>query len=200
MSEADVVGRVLRASTRGYVCGTHSTRLDARHDFGAFVKVPIANDESIIALGVIYAIEIKDDLLINELVMAEAVDPNVLRDQRENRMIPVEVSVLSVGYLISGRFVHSIPPRPPMSLSQVTLCTRDDVLQFTQKLDFLRLILQASEVPSEALIGASMRYSSYAYEATQDQEHFLIRAGQHLAKTIGDDTRRLSAILGLLHP
>jgi hypothetical protein len=195
----DVVGRVLRASTRGYVCGTHSTRLDSRHDFGAFVKVPIANDESIIALGVIYAIEIKDDLLINELVMAEAVDPNVLRDQRENRMIPVEISVLNVGYTNGRSFVHSIPPRPPMSLSQVMLCTRDDVLEFTKRFDFLRLILQASEVPSEALVGAAVRYSSYAYEAT-DQEAFLIRAGQHLAKTIGDDTRRLSAILGLLHP
>ncbi len=195
----EVVGRVLRASTRGYVCGTHSTRLDGRHDFGAFVKAPIANDESIIALGVIYAIEIKDDLLINELVMAEAVDPNVLRDQRENRMIPVEVSVLNIGYTDGRSFIHSIPPRPPMSLSQVMLCSQEDVLQFTRKLDFLRLILQASEVPSEALIGAAVRYSSYAYEATE-QEAFLIRAGQHLAKTIGDDTRRLSAILGLLHP
>jgi hypothetical protein len=195
----DIVGRVLRASTRGYACGTHSIRLDDKHDFGAFVKVPIANNSDITALGLIYAVEIKDDLLINELVMAETVDPNVLRDQRENRMIPVEISVINVGYGRGYDFIHSLPPRPPMSLSPVTLCTREDVLFFTSKLDFLRLILNASEVPSDDLLAATIRYARYAYDEAE-QEAFLIRTGQHLAKLLGGDTRRLSSILELIRP
>ncbi len=195
----DAIGRVLRASTRGYACGTHSNRLGDKHDFGAFVKVPVANNADIIALGLIYAVEIKDDLLINELVMAESVDPNVLRDQRENRMIPVEISVINIGYGRGRDFVHSLPPRPPMSLSEVTLCTRDDVLFFTSRLDFLRLVLHASEVPSDDLIASAVRYARYAYD-DGEQEAFLIRAGQHLAKMLGADTRRLSSILALLRP
>ena len=94
----DNIARVLRASTRGYSCGTHSMHIGPKHDFGAFVKVPIANAVSGVAIGLIYGVEIKDDLLISELVMAESINPNVLRDQRENRMIPVEISVLNIGY------------------------------------------------------------------------------------------------------
>src|SRR5688572_16037105 len=111
----EIVGRVLRASTRGFCCGIHSSHIDYRHDFGAFVKAPVANDEVNQVIGLIYAVEVKDDLMISELVMAETVNPNVLRDQRENRLVPVEVSVLNVGYHDGQRFVHSLPPRPPMS-------------------------------------------------------------------------------------
>lgn len=194
----DMVGRVLRASTRGYTCGTHSTRLDDKHDFGAFVKVPIANG-TLTAVGVIYAVEIKDDLLINELVMAESVDPNVLRDQRENRMIPVEISVLNIGYGDGRSFVHSMPPRPPMSLSVVELCTRDEVLNLTTRFDFLRLVVNASEVPSDDLLAALLRYARDAYEPAM-QTPFLVGAGQHLTRLIGSDTRRLAAILSLIRP
>jgi hypothetical protein len=197
--DTDMVGRVLRASTRGLTCGTHSNRLDAKHDFGAFVKAPIANDGEIVALGIIYAIEIKDDLLINELVMAEAVDPSVLRDQRENRMIPVEISVLNVGYLGAMGYIHSLPPRPPMSLSPVVLCTREDVLEFTGRFDFFRLIVNAPEVPSDDLLAAMLRYAVEAYPPAQRPE-FLVRAGQHLARLLSGDTRRLSAVLALIRP
>lgn len=199
MSDTGRIGRVLRASTRGYACGTHSIRLDDRHDFGAFVKAPIANQDDVHAIGLIYAVEIKDDLLINELVMAEAVDPNVLRDQRENRMIPVEISVLNIGYGRGRSFVHSLPPRPPMSLSPVTLCTREDVLFFTERMDFLRLLLGAAEVPSDDLVAATVRYARYAYDEAE-QAAFLVRAGQQIARLLGGDTNRLSAILELIRP
>lgn len=193
-----IVGRVLRASTRGYACGTHSTSIDDRHDFGAFVKAPIANDSDQMAIGLIYAVEIKDDLLINELVMAEAVDASVLRDQRENRMIPVEISVLNIGYGVGNAFLHSLPPRPPMSLSQVTLCTVDDVYHFTQRPEFFRLVLNASEVPTDDLLAAMLRYAAGAYHP-DERRAFLVRCGQQLARLL-PDTRRLASILTLINP
>lgn len=195
----DVVGRVLRASTRGYACGTHSRRIDARHDFGAFVKVPVANHSDLYTIGLIYSVEIKDDLLINELVMAESVDSNILRDQRENRMIPVEISVLNVGYGLKDRFVHSLPPRPPMSLSQVRLCTAEEVYFFTQSPNFFRLVLSATEVPSDDLLAAMIRYAAEAYHPDERYD-FTVRVGQELTRMISGDTRRLSAILGLIRP
>ncbi|PJF23440.1 MAG: hypothetical protein CUN56_00895 [Phototrophicales bacterium] len=197
INERDVVGRVLRASTRGFSLGTHSTHLDYKHDFGAFVKVPIANDRGIFAIGVIYAVEIKDDLLISELVMAESIDPNVLRDQRENRMIPVEINVLNIGYSTQDRFIHSMPPRPPMSLSQVTLCSVSEVQQFTQRHDFFRLILNASEVPSDDLIAAVIRMAALAYPDAA-RYTFLVEAGRSLTRLLGNDARRLSSILSLI--
>ncbi len=195
----DMVGRVLRASTRGFSCGTHSARIDYRHDFGALVKAPIANDDRIFAVGVIYAVEIKDDLLISELVMAEAVDPNVLRDQRENRIIPVEISVLNIGYQFDGGYVHSLPPRPPMSLSEVTLCSAQEVFDFTSQPDFFRLILNASEVPSDDLLAAILRYATGAYHA-DDRYGFLVRSGRQIAQLLSGDMKRLSSILALIRP
>lgn len=195
----DIIGRVLRASTRGYTCGTHSTKLGYRHDFGSFVKVPIANDDSQYAIGVVYAVEIKDDLLVNELVMAESVDPNILRDQRENRMIPVEVSVLNIGFGLWRNFMHSLPPRPPMSLSVVRQCTGEEVYYFTQNKEFFRLVLNASEVPSDDLIIALLRVASEAYPV-EERYQFMVDSGRALAKLLTSDAKRLGAVLSLIRP
>ncbi|MEQ8671812.1 MAG: hypothetical protein RLP44_05050 [Aggregatilineales bacterium] len=197
--QQDRVGRVLRASTRGFTCGTHSGRINQRHDFGAFVKVPVANSGDLFVIGVIYAVEIKDDLLVSELVMAESVDANVLRDQRENRMIPVEISVLNVGYGAADRFVHSLPPRPPMSLSSVDLCTADEVFYFTQQPNFYRLVLNASEVPTDDLVGAMLRYASMAYHP-DERYNFMVNCGRELANLLSNDMRRLRSILEIIRP
>lgn len=193
----DIVGRVLRASTRGYSCGTHSIRIDHRHDFGAFVKAPVANHPSVFVIGLIYAVEIKDDLLISELVMAEAVDANVLRDQRENRMIPVEISVLNIGYGDGSRYFYSLPPRPPMSLSQVQLCTAEEVYYFTQGKEFFRLVVNAAEVPKEDLIASMLRYASMAYHESE-RYAFMVNCGRQLTRLLTGDLRRLQSVLTLM--
>lgn len=199
MSNDDVVGRVLRASTRGFDCGTHSRHINERHDFGAFVRVPIANTDDTHAIGLIYKVEIKDDQLISELVLGEAVPDAILRDQRENRMIPVEIKVLNIGYFSRGRIIHSMPPRPPMSLSDVYLCAREDVLAFTQRRDFFRLILGAAEVPSDDLVAAAILNASFACDPA-DRRAFLVESGRQLASYLSNDLRRLSHILNLIRP
>jgi hypothetical protein len=195
-----MVGRVLRASTRGFTCGTQSNKVDSKHDFGAFVNAPIANDESISVIGLIYAVEIKDDLLVNELVMAEAVNSNIMRDQRENRMVPMEISVLSIGCRYgNGVNIHSLPPRPPMSLSMVELCTSDHVYQFTQSTDFFPLVLNSAEVPSDDLIAAAIRYAMWAYPENE-RYNFLVRCGRAIARQLSHDLKRLEHVLALIRP
>lgn len=193
-----IVGRVLRASTRGFDAGTHSRNIGPNHDFGAFVKAPVANDHRIHAIGLIYKIEIKDDQLISELVLGEEINDMILRDQRENRMIPVEVKVLNVGYLAGGQFIQSMPPRPPLSLSDVHLCTAEEVYAFTQRLDFFRLVLGASEVPSDDLIAASVRYAASIYADERDRYAFLVTAGRQLARDLSNDMKRLAYALALM--
>ncbi len=195
-----MVGRVLRASTRGFICGTQSNKVDSKHDFGAFVYAPIANDEGISAIGLIYAVEIKDDMLVNELVMAEAVNSSILRDQRENRMVPMEISVLSVGCrYANGQNLHSLPPRPPMSLSAVELCSREHVYQFTQSSDFFPLVLNSAEVPSDDLLAAAIRYASWAYPENERYD-FVVRCGRAVARLLSHDLKRLEHVLALIRP
>ncbi|GIL13327.1 MAG: hypothetical protein BroJett038_20470 [Chloroflexota bacterium] len=199
LSSANMVGRVLRASTRGFTCGTQSNKVGDRHDFGAFVSAPIANDDSVQAVGLIYAVEIKDDMLVSELVMAEAVNSSIMRDQRENRMVPLEISVLSIGYIYRETIVHSLPPRPPMTLSPVELCSAEVVYAFTQRLDFLPLALNASEVPSDDLLGAAIRYAARAYPENE-QYDFLVRCGREIARQLSHDLKRLEHVLALIRP
>lgn len=197
-----MVGRVLRASTRGFTCGTQSSRVNNEHNFGAFVKVPITNDDAVHVIGLIYAVEIKDDLLVNELVMAESVNSSVLRDQRENRMVPMEISVLNVGYQIaaSATYIHSLPPRPPMSLSEVELCTDDEVRGFTRRFDFFPLVLGAAEVPSVDLLAAAVQYARWW--AYQEDEHypFLVSCGREVARLLSHDLKRLEHVRSLIRP
>ncbi len=192
-----LVGRVLRASTRGFDCGAHSRSIGDHHNFGAFVKAPITNDSNTYAVGLIYKVEIKDDQLISELVMGELVPDNILRDQRDNRMIPVEIKVLNVGYYDRYGFVPSLPPRPPMSLADVWECTPAEVDSFTHSLDFMRLVLGAAEVPSDDLIAAALWYTASLHE---DRVAFMTRAGRRLARELSHDLKRLAHVLSLIRP
>lgn len=205
MSAEMIIGRVLRASTRGFDCGAHSRNISDLHDLGMFVKAPVANDDRIVAVGVVYKMEIKDDQLISELVMGDMVPDQILRDQRDNRMIPVEIKVLNVGYMVNGVCYHSLPPRPPMSLCDVYACNSYEVAQFTQALDYFRIILQASEVPTDDLISAAIRYSAFAlgYDTPEQQRaryDYYVTCGQRLARELSHDLKRLSHILSLIRP
>lgn len=194
------VGRVLRASTTGFDCGTRGSKIDELHTFGAFVKVPISDGELAYAVGLIYAIRIDDDPLARELVMASYVDNNALLDQRENRMVPVEIGVINIGYMDNGVIVHSLPPRPPMSLSEVDLCEPEEVYAFTRRMDFFRLVLNAKEVPSDELMAAALRYAAWAYPEGGERYDFLVRSGRRLAGLLSHDLKRLAHILELIKP
>jgi hypothetical protein len=194
-----VVGRVLRASTTGFDCGTRGSKIDEKHTFGSFVKVPLTDDYSAWAIGLIYAIRIDDDPLARELVMATNVDNSTLLDQRENRMVPVEICVINIGYAYNGAMIHSLPPRPPMSLVEVELCASDEVYEFSQRFDFFRLVLNAKEVPSDELIAAALKYASWAHPE-RDRYDFLVRCGRQLALLLSHDLKRLAHVLELIRP
>ncbi len=205
MVDERMIGRVLRASTRGFTCGTHSTHISDHHDFGAFVKVPVANtrERQVQAIGLIYKVEIMSDPLVNELVMGEFVPENVLRDQRENRMVPVEISCLSIGFMTGDNLVvQSLPPRPPMSLSEVYVCESVEVDRFVQQKSFFRLILGASEVPVDDLLAAAVRHASAIYQPDYPDLYgkFLLESGHEIARQLSGDLKRLSHILALIHP
>lgn len=211
----DIVGRVLRASTRGFDCGTHSRNIGEQHDFGNFVKVPIASDHSIYAIGLIYKVEIKDDQLISELVMGTGISEQLLRDQRENRLVPVEIKIINVGFVDTktDTLAYSLPPRPPMTLSDVEGCTRGEIEFFMQRRettnggvaffqpneDFFRLIFGASEVPIDDLIAATVSTMSRHLDE-HEQYAFRVDCGRRIGRLIGHDLKRLSHILNLIRP
>jgi hypothetical protein len=167
--------------------------------FGAFVQTHFNNGVDVDVIGLIYAIHIDDDPLVRQLIMANHVETATLRDQRENRMVPVEISVVNVGYRIGRETFHNLPPRPPMSLDPVYLCDDDMIYDFTQKFDFFRLVLNTSEVPAEELLAAALRHAASA-RPMREQRDFLVRAGRRLAQLLSYDLPRLNHMLRLIKP
>lgn len=148
------IGRILRSSTSGFAVGCRVGQL-AGPSFGCLVKAqPIRSQETI--YGLIYNINIDDDQLIRRLVMLESPRPEVIEDQRTNRLLPIEMSVLTVGYGGNGRIDYGLPPRPPLNLDPVYLATAEEITRFTDKLGYLRLILRVAggNVPVDQLLVA----------------------------------------------
>lgn len=193
-----VIGSVLRASTVGFVCGTRSQEI-VHPSFGAFVRTRHGQHDDIDVIGLIHAISIDDDPLVRQLILANNMTPAAARDQRENRMVPVEISVVNVGFIQVDRVYHNLPPRPPLSLDPVQLCDADTIVQFTGQLDFLRLVLNTSEVPTEELLAAALIHAAKARPEAERRE-FLVTAGRRLAGLLSYDLPRLHHLLRLIKP
>ncbi len=151
------IGRVLRANTSGFAVGSREKQLSAP-GFGSLVKAqPLGEQEAI--YGLIYNINIDDDQLIRRLVMVEDPRREVINDQRQNRILPIEMSVLSVGYHLNGDLHYGLPPRPPLNLDPVLLVEDETELRrFTDNPGYLRLILRAEggRVPVDQLLVAHL--------------------------------------------
>jgi hypothetical protein len=198
LSQQPVIGSVLRASTVGFVCGTRSQEI-IHPSFGAFVRTQHTPDADSEVIGLIYAISIDDDPLVRQLVLANNMPVAAIRDQRENRMVPVEISVLNVGYIQDGRIYHNLPPRPPLSLDPVQLCDDECVVYFTQSFDFFRLVLNTGEVPAEELLAAALLHAANA-RPYAERYPFMVEAGRKLAGLLGHDLPRLQHLLRLIRP
>jgi len=120
--------------------------------------------------------------------------PETVRDQRENRLVPIEISVLVVGYQRGDSYIHSLPPQPPISLDALENCTADEILRFTERLNYLRLILKAGQISADELIVASLSQAAMV-RAPEIQRAFLIKAGQEIARLLSADLMRLDGIL-----
>ena len=193
MSEI-VIGRLLRSGTTGFVVGCRVNQLNAP-SFGALVRVPLEAGYQV--YGLIYDIHIEDDGLVRQLITAEDVPEEVLRDNRENRNVPVEIGVLAVGYEKEGRIHHLLPPRPPLSLDTIFLCSPFEIARFTAagRFGYLRHILRDRDKPVEDLLTAHLRAAREA-QVEAGNHGWYEAALQVLITTLRDDYQGLMNLLG----
>ena len=191
MSEIEI-GRLLRSGTTGFVVGCKVNQLNAP-SFGALVRVPL--EENYEVYGLIYDIHIEDDGLVRQLITAEDVPEEVLRDNRENRNVPVEIGVMALGYTHGGGVFHLLPPRPPLSLDAIYLCSPGEVANFTgQGFGYFRHILRDRDKPIEELITAHLRQARAA-QVDAGNEGWFERAVKELITLMRDDYQALINVL-----
>ena len=191
------IGNVLRSELRSFVV---ASRIPAPEvpTFGAFVRAPI-QQETAELIGLVYDIRLQDDPFLRNLA-ATVVPGNpeydeIIRDQRENRAVPVEISVAAVGYRYgeTGGYTYGYPPQPPMVLHRIEVCSAEEVAAITSTPDFMRALLDNRDLPADELIPTVLLQTAPA--DVGDRRRYLIAAGQYLARHLGRDPVRLEKIL-----
>lgn len=190
------IGRLLRAGTAGFVVGCRVNQLDSP-SFGSLASVPLDHDYQI--YGLIHDIRIDDDGLVRQLVTADGVDENIIADNRVNRNVPVEMSVLAVGFSQHGHIYHMLPPRPPLSLDLIYLCEPEELCSFTSggRFGYFRHVLRASDLPVGELLAAHIQQAHEAHCAAGNQG-WAAEATQELITLLRDDYPTLMSVLGAL--
>ena len=89
-----------------------------------------------------------------------------------------------------------LPPRPPQVHQAVYQCSSEEVLAFTDRLDFLPTLLQLTATPVDSLIGAILREG---YQLRKADRAWLVQAGRTLGAFLKDDYDRLRLILSQIH-
>lgn len=190
------IGRLLRAGSTGFVAGCRVSQPETP-GFGSLVRVPLEPGYQI--YGLIYDLHIDDDGLVRQLAATDQVDEAILLDNRFNRNVPLEMSVLSVGYLQEERIFHLLPPRPPLSLEILYLCTDDEVCTFTAsgRFGYFRHILRAVDLPVSDILAAHLQKASHAQHKAGDHD-WLNRATQELIILLRDDYQTLMNVISAL--
>jgi len=193
MTQQIEIGRLLRAGTTGFIAGCRVSQLTVPA-FGALVRAPLGEGYQV--YGIIHDIHIDDDGLVRQLVTSNNVSDDVMRDNRENRIVPVEMSVLAVGYEQDGKVHHLLPPRPPLSLDVIYLCSPGEIVKFTEKFGYFRHILNSKDVPVGEVIAAHIQQVRAAHGTTGDV--WKDKAIAELISLLRDDYPTLMSALGAL--
>lgn len=182
---------VLRASTTGFIVGCRDLEPTMPH-FGDFVKAPVT--DTLKVMGLIYDVRVNDDPSVRQLILAGDMEPAVILDQRQNRLAPIEMSVLAVGYERDGVFIQNLPPQPPVSLDELHACTSEEVVSFTERLDYLRLVLKTRQIPTDELLIANLT-QAVAHYAPERRRAFLLKAAREISRQLSANLIRLDGIL-----
>ncbi|NJO40403.1 MAG: hypothetical protein HC769_01560 [Cyanobacteria bacterium CRU_2_1] len=89
-----------------------------------------------------------------------------------------------------------LPPRPPQVHQAVYYCDPDEVVCFSEQVDFLRTLLQVNGAPVDALTAAAIRE---IYRLRHADRAWLVGVGRSLSILLKDDYDRLRIILSQIH-
>ena len=188
------VGRVLRSSTAGFAVGCRELQQNVP-EFGALVTVTQGNTHIV---GLVYDVQFVDDSLVRQIISADPMPPELRLDQSQ-RLAPIEISVMIVGFVREGQVYQHLPPQPPETLYEIVTCAPGEVIAFTQQFTFLRTILNAKDAPADELAAACLRLAA-ASRLEAERRAFLLSAGRELARLLSGDPVRLEGILRRIKP
>ncbi len=91
-----------------------------------------------------------------------------------------------------GKVYQYLPPRPPQIHQGVYRCQAAEVINFSEEVEFLRILLQVRDAPIDALMAAAIRD---IYLLRRGNKDWLVKVGRTLSILLRDDYDRLQYIL-----
>lgn len=190
------IGFLLRASTSGCIAGCRVASLDLPQLGGMVTMQPSSNLQ---IFGLIYDMHIDDDGLVRQLVTTEHIKPEVIADNRNNRTVPVEISIVFVGYQQNKEIFHLLPPRPPLTLDEVYVCDDQQLREFTSsgRFGYFRHILRGIDYPVAELLASHLKLADHAHQSGGNPA-WMNNAIQELIVLLRDDYPTLMNVLSAL--
>ncbi|MEX2162303.1 MAG: hypothetical protein WD751_10375 [Anaerolineales bacterium] len=191
------IGHLLRSGITGFVAGCPIVDQEIPR-FGELVHAPMGGKDRI--YGIVHEISISDDGLVRQIINTSApLDPTVIADNRTNRTVPMEISVLAVGYRRDGAIHHLLPPRAPLSLDVLYQCSDAELAEFTGagRFGYLRHLLRNPDLPVAELIAAHVAQAAAVHSAAGNST-WKQQVSQELITLLRDDYQVLMQVLGAL--
>jgi hypothetical protein len=113
--------------------------------------------------------------------------------------VPLPDDGTNIFGLKDGGITQGLPPRPPLSLDMLIMCDENDLRGFASRLDYLRLVLNAAQIPADEVLITNLQRTAAAHPP-ETRRAFLIGAGRELARLLNADLVRLDSILRRIRP
>ncbi len=192
MGENQRVGEVIEASTTDFVAQCYE--IYKLPPLGSLVK---NREQEVEQFGIIYRATTtsfetgrrpiargKDEANEEELYQA---NPQLMK------LLRSEFGALVVGHRENDKLHHYLPPRPARLHGFIYLCSPKEILEFSQYLGFLSILVNTRlPMATDEIIAAALRQMSQVYE---DPHTFLVTAGKELAVLLSSDYSQLKAIM-----
>ena len=193
-------GRILTSHLRG---ASAAFRVGAEEipPFGSLVRVAIGNRGDGDIFGLVADIRMEEDGFLRQLASGAELDPEIILDSRENRNVPIVLTILFVGSRSDERVSHLLPPRPPLTLDELYVCGDAEVVEFCGegRFGYFRHLLRGGDYPIEELVAAHFREAIRAHAAVfGSAEDWERRAVGEMMNLMNGDFDRLYDVFGAL--
>lgn len=187
------IGRMLSANSRECVVSalTPQNEIPA---FGSMLRIPMGDGQPEI-YGVVTDITLEEDGFLRQIASSSGISEEVIRDAQENRNVPIVIRVAFIGYMEGDRVLHLLPPRPPVTLTEIYPCTVREICEFTRKLGYLRLLTSVTQQPAGELLAVHLRDTTKAHVQLGEND-WTERAVAEVMDLYTDNPSALIAVLG----
>ena len=191
---------VLESRTSGWLA--QCRELHCAPPFGSWVRAPEDSVATASSREVIYGVVSKIetapfDLNRRPAALWTSEDEMPSRHPQVGKLLRTTFEVQCIGWseIEANEYsiYQSLPPQPPRLHSFVLRCDEADVRRFTEKHDWIRLLLSGATENADELIIAVARNTIRAHNSDIE---YPIALGKTLALLLQDDYLRLRAILG----